>query len=313
MEVDSAIYVAGHRGMVGSAIHRCLTERGFSNIITRTHSELALDDRDAVEEFFSTERPVYVILAAAKVGGIMANATQGADFIRLNLRIQTNVIDAAYRFGAKRLLFLGSSCIYPKHAEQPIREDALLTGPLEETNLPYAIAKIAGKTMCDAYARQYGFDAFTAMPSNVYGIGDNFHPENSHVVAGMMQKFHQAKCAERDEVVLWGSGEPLRELIDADDLADACVFLLEQHKGGGMINVGSGEEISIRDLAALMKSVVGYSGEIRFDSSRPDGTPRKVMDSSKLAELGWAPRVTLESGLRKMYDWFVATRAADGA
>lgn len=305
MDLGSRIYVAGHRGMVGSAITRRLSNEGFSSVVTRTHDELPLDNPAAVEDFFAAERPEYVVLAAAKVGGIVANATYGADFIRENLKIQTNVIDAAYRYGARKLLFLGSSCIYPRDAEQPIREDALLTGPLEETNLPYAIAKIAGKTMCDAYRKQYGFDAFTVMPSNVYGIGDNFHPENSHVVAGMLCRFHEARSTGASEVVVWGTGSPLRELIDADDLADACVFLLRCYDGGGLINVGSSEEISIRDLAFLIKSIVGFEGRIEFDTSRPDGTPRKVMDNTKLLALGWRPTVSIEAGLKKMYAWFL--------
>ncbi|MDN4522383.1 NAD-dependent epimerase/dehydratase family protein [Mycolicibacterium austroafricanum] len=303
MDENSRVYVAGHTGMVGSAITRRLSDLGYSNIITQSHAELPLDNVAAVTEFFSDARPDFVVLAAAKVGGIVANATRGADFIRENLQIQTNVIDAAYRSGVRRLLFLGSSCIYPKFAEQPIVEESLLTGPLEETNLPYAVAKIAGKVMCDAYAKQYGFDAFTVMPSNVYGIGDNFHPEHSHVVAGMMRRFHEAKLERSAEVVVWGTGSPLRELIDADDLADACVFLLQNYVGGGMINVGSGEEISIRDLALLMKSVVGFEGSVRFDASRPDGTPRKIMDNSKLEALGWRPKFTIEAGLKKMYTW----------
>lgn len=305
MDLDSRIYVAGHRGMVGSAITRRLLNEGFADVVTRTHDELALDDSGAVEDFFASVRPQYVVLAAAKVGGIVANATYGADFIRENLKIQTNVIDAAYRYGARKLLFLGSSCIYPREAQQPIREEALLTGPLEETNLPYAVAKIAGKTMCDAYRTQYGFDAFTVMPSNVYGIGDNFHPEHSHVVAGMMRRFHEAKSGGAREVVVWGSGAPLRELIDADDLADACVFLLRGYDGGGMINVGSGEELSIRELALLMRSIVGFDGRVEFDSSRPDGTPRKIMDNTKLVDLGWRPTVSIEAGLKKMYAWFL--------
>jgi GDP-L-fucose synthase len=270
---------------------------------------LPLDDAAAVRSFFAAEQPEYVVLAAAKVGGIVANSTQGGDFIRENLQIQTNVIDAAYRHGARKLLFLGSSCIYPKFAEQPIVEEALLTGPLEETNLPYAVAKIAGKTMCDAYAQQYGFDAFTVMPSNVYGIGDNFHPEHSHVVAGMMRRFHEAKQAGDDKVVVWGTGTPLRELIDADDLADACVFLMNNYSAGRMINVGSGEEISIRQLALLMKSVVGFEGDVEFDAARPDGTPRKIMDNTKLMALGWQPKVTIEEGIAKMYTWFADSQS----
>lgn len=305
MDSSSRIYVAGHQGMVGSAITRRLVNEGFTAVLTRTHDELPLDDPAAVEDFFAGERPEYVVLAAAKVGGIVANATYGADFIRENLKIQTNVIDAAYWYGARKLLFLGSSCIYPRDAEQPMPETALLTGPLEETNLPYAIAKIAGKTMCDAYRKQYGFDAFTVMPSNVYGVGDNFHPENSHVVAGMLRRFHEAKLAGTDEVVVWGTGSPLRELIDADDLADACVFLLRCYDGGGMINVGSSEEISIRDLAFLIKSIVGFEGRVEFDTSRPDGTPRKIMDNTRLMALGWRPTVSIEAGLKKMYAWFL--------
>jgi GDP-L-fucose synthase len=309
MQTDSLIYVAGHRGMVGSAIARRLHDAGYRNVLTRTHEELPLDNPTAVEEFFSSERPEYVVLAAAKVGGIIANSTQGADFIRENLKIQTNVIDAAFRCGTKKFMFLGSSCIYPKYAEQPIVEEALLSGPLEETNLPYAIAKIAGITMCNAYAKQYGFNAFAVMPSNVYGVGDSFHPEHSHVVAGLMRRFHEAKLSNRSEVVVWGTGSPLRELIDADDLADACVLLLRDYDGGGIINVGSGQEISIRELALLTKSVVGFEGEVTFDSTRPDGTPRKVMDHSKLRALGWRPTLTIEAGLKKMYVWFAESQS----
>lgn len=308
---ESRIYVAGHRGMVGSAIKRRLTSAGYIDVVTRTHDELPLDDASAVVEFFAATRPDCVVLAAAKVGGIVANSTMGGDFIRENLRIQTNVIDAAYRFGARKLLFLGSSCIYPKFADQPIKEDALLTGPLEETNLPYAIAKIAGKTMCDAYAKQYGFNAFTVMPSNVYGVGDNFHPEHSHVVAGMMRRFHEAKIGNVSQVVVWGTGAPLRELIDTDDLADACVFLLENYNGGGMVNAGSGEEISIRELAELMKHVVEFDGDVEFDRTKPDGTPRKIMDNSKLTQLGWRPKISIETGLRKMYSWYLDTQDSE--
>lgn len=313
MDKDARVYVAGHRGMVGSAITRRLSADEYSRVLTRTHSELPLDDAESVETFFASERPEYVVLAAAKVGGIQANSAYGADFIRENLKIQTNVIDAAYRYGARKLLFLGSSCIYPKHAEQPIVEEALLTGPLEETNLPYAVAKIAGKAMCDAYAKQYGFGAFTVMPCNVYGMGDNFHPEHSHVVAGMMRRFHEAKMSSADRVVVWGTGSPLRELIDADDLADACVFLLRHYDGGDMINAGSGQEISIRDLALLLKSIVGFDGDVQFDTSRPDGTPRKLMDNSKLTALGWRPSLTVEAGITKMYRWFVESGVAFAA
>jgi GDP-L-fucose synthase len=309
MELNARIYVAGHRGMVGSAILRNLQKAGFRNLITRAHAELPLDEPAAVETFFATEKPDYVFLAAAKVGGIVANATLGADFIRQNLRIQTNVIDAAYRHGARKLLFLGSSCIYPKHSEQPIREDSLLSGAMEPTNLPYAIAKIAGKVMCDAYRTQHGFDAFTVMPSNVYGVGDNFHPEHSHVVAGMMRRFHEAKLGRAPEVVVWGTGTPLRELIDADDLADACVFLMKRHVDGGMVNAGSSEEISIRDLAHRLSEVTGYDGRVIFDETRPDGTPRKIMDNSRLLSLGWRPRTTIQNGIKKMYAWWLENGA----
>lgn len=307
MELSDRIYVAGHRGMVGSAILRRLESDGYDNVVVRTHAELPLDDRDAVDAFFAEERPSHVFLAAARVGGIVANTALGGDFIRENLLIQTNVIDAAYRNGASRLLFLGSSCIYPKHAVQPIEEAALLTGALEETNLPYAVAKIAGKVMCDAYRTQFGFDAFTVMPSNVYGVNDNFHPEHSHVVAGMMRRFHEAARDGAPEVVVWGTGSVLRELVDADDLASACVFLMNEYSDGGMVNAGSDQEVSIRELAELLKRVTGYRGEIVFDADRPEGTPRKIMDNTRLRALGWRPRVTLEEGLRKMYEAYLTT------
>lgn len=307
MNRNSRVYVAGHRGLVGGAILRSLQNSGYENLITQTHAELPLDDVVSVEAFFAEERPEYVFLAAAKVGGIVANATQGADFIRENLKIQTNVIDAAYRHGVKRLLFLGSSCIYPKFAEQPIREESLLTGAMEPTNLPYAIAKIAGKVMCDSYRAQYGFDAFTVMPSNVYGIGDNFHPEHSHVVAGMMRRFHEARISGAKEVVVWGTGSPLRELIFADDLADACVYLMEKGEVEGAINVGSSEEISIRNLALLLADISGYTGDVVFDVTRPDGTPRKIMDNSKLNSLGWSPKTSVKEGLVRMYHWWLSS------
>ena len=280
MKTSDKIYVAGHRGMVGAAILRELEAQGYTDIVTRTHADLALDDPAETEAFFAAEAPDYVFLAAAKVGGIVANNTYGGDFIRENLKIQVNAIDAAYRHGAKKLMFLGSSCIYPKFAEQPIREDSLLTGEMEPTNLPYAVAKIAGKVMCDAYRSQFGFDAFTVMPSNVYGIGDNFHPENSHVVAGMMRRFHEAKLRGDDKVVVWGTGTPQRELIFADDLADACIFLMKTYDGGGMVNAGSSEEI------------------------RPDGTPRKIMDNATLQARGWQARTSIPDGLDAMYAWF---------
>lgn len=286
---------------------RALRGRGAQNLITASRAECDLLDRDQVDAFFARERPEYVYVAAAKVGGILANDTQGADFIRENLLIQTHVIDAAWRNGAKKLLFLGSSCIYPKFAEQPIREDVLLTGEMEPTNLPYAIAKIAGKVMCDAYRRQHGFDAFTVMPSNVYGVGDNFDPATSHVAAGLMRRFHEAKLAGAPEVMAWGTGSPMRELVDADDLADACVFLMEHWTEGGLVNAGSSQEISIRELTEMMAEITGYQGSIAWDSSKPDGTPRKIMDNSRLHALGWQPKTTIRQGMEKMYAWFQET------
>ncbi len=307
MDRNARIYVAGHRGMVGSAICRALRAHGHANLLQRTSAELDLTDPAQVEAFFATERPEYVFLAAARVGGILANDQRGGDFIRENLMIQTNVIDAAHRHGARKLLFLGSSCIYPRHAEQPIPEDALLTGPLEETNKPYAVAKIAGKVMCDAYRRQFGFDAFTVMPSNVFGVGDNFDPESSHVVAGLMRRFHEARLAGVPEVTAWGDGSPLRELVDADDLGDACVFLMDTYEEGGMINAGSSEEISIRELTVMIAEITGYEGRIVWDTSKPNGTPRKIMDNSRLHALGWQPKSSIRTGLEKMYDWYCRT------
>lgn len=309
MNKSARIYVAGHRGMVGSAIVRNLQAQGYDNLILKTHAELALDDASAVEAFFNQSKPDYVFLAAAKVGGILANSTQGADFIRINLLIQTNVIDAAYRHGAKRLLFLGSSCMYPKIAEQPLKEESLMTGALEPTTLPYATAKIAGKVMCDAYRAQYGFDALTVMPSNVYGVGDNFHPDHGHVVAGMMRRFHEAKLSGAKEVVVWGTGAAMRELIDVDDLAAACVFLMGREDCETMTNVGSSEEISVRDLAHLMAKVTGYEGQIKFDTSRPDGAPRKLMDNSRIERLGWKAQTSIAQGIQKMYAWWLTTHA----
>ena len=307
MDKQAPIYVAGHLGMVGAAITRRLCALGYDNLLTATRAELDLTDRAATDDFMARHRPDYVFMAAAKVGGILANDTQGGYFIRDNLLIQTNLIDAAYRNGAQKLLFLGSSCIYPKHADQPIREDALLTGALEPTNLPYAVAKIAGKVMCDAYRRQFGFDAFTVMPSNVYGIGDNFDPASSHVVAGLMRRFHVAKESNASEVVAWGTGSPMRELIDCDDLADACVFLMQNHTGGGMVNAGSGQEITIKALTEMMAAVTGYSGTIRWDTTKSDGTPRKIMDNSVLHDMGWQAQTDIRSGLDKMYAWFRAS------
>ncbi len=297
--------------MVGGAICRALKASGYDNLVLRTRAEVDLLDRNAVNAFFEAAGVEYVILAAAKVGGIIANDTESGDFIRDNLYIQTNVIDAAYRHGVKKFMFLGSSCIYPKFAEQPIKESSLLTGVLEPTNSAYAIAKIAGKEMCDAYRKQFGFNAFTVMPSNVYGVGDNFDPQSSHVAAGLMRRFHEAREAGLDEVVAWGTGSPLRELIFADDLADACVFLMNSYEEGGMINAGSDQEVSIRELTELIAETVGFQGKISWDASKPDGTPRKIMDNSRLRALGWKPKTTLREGLAQMYAWFLENVAKD--
>ncbi len=297
--------------MVGGAICRALKASGYDNLVLRTRAEVDLLDRNAVNAFFKAAGVEYVFLAAAKVGGIIANDTESGDFIRDNLYIQTNVIDAAYRHGVKKFMFLGSSCIYPKFAEQPIKESSLLTGELEPTNSAYAIAKIAGKEMCDAYRKQFGFNAFTVMPSNVYGVGDNFDPQSSHVAAGLMRRFHEAKKAGLDEVVAWGTGSPLRELIFADDLADACVFLMNSYEEGGMINAGSDQEVSIRELTELIAETVGFQGKISWDASKPDGTPRKIMDNSRLRALGWKPKTTLQEGLAQMYAWFLENVAKD--
>lgn len=302
---SAKIFVAGHRGLVGSAIVRKLQQLGFTNLILRSHSELDLTRQSDVESFFANEKPRFVILAAAKVGGIHANNTYPADFIAINLQIQTNVIDSAYRYGVEKLLFLGSSCIYPKFAPQPIPEDALLTGPLEPTNEWYAVAKIAGIKMCQAYRIQYKWDAISGMPTNLYGPNDNFHPENSHVLPALMRRFHEAKVKGAKEVVVWGSGSPLREFLHVDDLADAVVFLMEEYSDLGHLNVGSGKEVSIKELAELVKEVVGFEGDLVWDKSKPDGTPRKLMDSSKLAELGWNPKISLKDGLVDTYKWYV--------
>jgi GDP-L-fucose synthase len=306
MDLHDRIYVAGHRGLVGSALVRRLKSEGADNLVLRTHQELDLTDQAAVEAFFASERPEYVFLAAAKVGGIHANDTYPAEFIRDNLAIQTNVIHSAWKHGAKKLLFLGSSCIYPRLAPQPLHEDALLTGPLEPTNEPYAIAKIAGLKMCQAYRRQYGFDAIVAMPTNLYGPGDNYHPENSHVVPGLIKRIHDAKTAATPQVVIWGSGKPRREFLHVDDLADALVFLMRNYSDGGMVNVGSGEEISIADLARVIADVVGYHGELVFDANKPDGTPRKRLDTTHLDTLGWQARIQLRQGLQQTYATFIS-------
>ncbi|KAI8018335.1 putative GDP-L-fucose synthase 2 [Camellia lanceoleosa] len=302
---SAKIFVAGHRGLVGSAIVNKLRQLGFTNLLLRSHSDLDLTRQSAVEAFFAAENPQFVILAAAKVGGIHANNTYPADFIAINLQIQTNVIDSAYRHGVKKLVFLGSSCIYPKFASQPIPEDALLTGPLEPTNEWYAVAKIAGIKMCQAYRIQYNWDAISAMPTNLYGPNDNFHPENSHVLPALMRRFHEAKVSGAKEVVVWGTGSPLREFLHVDDLADAVVFLMEKYSGLGHVNVGSGKEVTIKELAELVKEVVGFEGELVWDTSKPDGTPRKLMDSSKLSGLGWVPKISLRDGLVDTYKWYL--------
>lgn len=306
MNRSARVYVAGHKGLVGSALIRRLSRDGFSNLIVRTSAELDLRNQAAVESFFAAERPDYVMLAAAKVGGIHANNAYPADFIRDNLAIQTNAIDAAYRYGARKLLFLGSSCIYPKHAPQPISESCLLTGLLEPTNESYAIAKIAGLKMCQAYRRQYGFNAISVMPTNLYGPGDNFNLENSHVLPALIRKVHEAKSAGAKEVVVWGTGTPRREFLHADDFADACVFLMREYESEELINVGWGEDLSIRELTELICSVVGYTGAIRFDVSKPDGTPRKLLDVTRLSGLGWRPRIGLSQGVTDSYAWFLS-------
>lgn len=305
LDKSAQIFVAGHRGLVGSAIVRKLQHLGFTNILVRVHSELDLTRQSDVESFFVASKPQYVILAAAKVGGIHANNTYPADFISINLQIQTNVIDSAYRHGVKKLIFLGSSCIYPKFAPQPIPEHALLTGPLEPTNEWYAIAKIAGIKMCQAYRIQYDWDAISAMPTNLYGPNDNFHPENSHVLPALMRRFHEAKVRGDKEVVVWGTGNPLREFLHVDDLADSVVFLLDKYSGLDHVNVGSGKEVTIKELAELVREVVGFEGDLVWDSSKPDGTPRKLMDSSKLAGLGWVPKISIRDGLVDTYQWYL--------
>ncbi len=309
MESSSRIFVAGHRGLAGSAILRRLRAEGFANLILRTHAELDLTRQAQTDEFFAAEKPEYVFLAAARVGGILANNTRRGDFIRENLLIQTNVIDAAWRNGARKLAFLGSSCIYPKFASQPMREDALLTGSLEPTNEPYAIAKIAGIKMAEAYRAQYGFDAISLMPTNLYGPGDNFDLQSSHVLPALIRKFHEAKVAGAPTVALWGTGSPLREFLHVDDLASAAVFLMRNYSSGEIINVGSGEEVTIGDLARMVGEVVGYEGEIVHDYSKPDGTPRKLMDSSRLRGLGWKPGIGLREGIGGTYEWFRKSEA----
>lgn len=314
MELKDKIYIAGHRGLVGSAIVRQLESRGFTNLLMRTHKELDLTNQAQVQTFFEQEKPDYVILAAAKVGGIYANNTYPADFIYQNMMIEANVINSAYESKVKRLLFLGSTCIYPKAVEQPMREDALLTDVLESTNEPYALAKIAGIKLCESYNRQYGTDFRSVMPTNLYGINDNFHPENSHVIPALIQRFHEAKINNDTEVLVWGTGKAMREFLYVDDMAQASLFVLEldekTYKANTQpmlshINVGTGKDVTIREMAETMKQVVGYEGNLTFDTTKPDGSPRKLINVSRLSNMGWKYSINLEAGLKKTYKWYL--------
>lgn len=310
MQKEDKIYIAGHRGMVGGAIHRCLVQQDHHNIVTQTSASLDLRNQAEVLRFFEQEKPSYVFLAAAKVGGIMANNTYRAEFLYDNLMIEANIIHAAYINGVKKLMFLGSSCIYPKMAPQPLKEDYLLTGPLEYTNEPYAIAKITGIKLCEAYRDQYGCNFISAMPTNLYGVGDNYHPQNSHVLPALIRKFHEAKESAAESVTVWGSGTPKREFLYADDLAEACVFLMKNYDGKQLVNIGTGEDLTIKELAELIRSVVDFPGEIVFDSSKPDGTPRKLMDVSKLHNLGWKHHTQLAEGVKLAYEDFLSKNKA---
>lgn len=305
MEKDSKIYVAGHKGLAGSSIVRSLERKGYKNIICKTHSELDLANQAAVEKFFEEEKPEYVFLAAAKVGGIVANNNYPADFIMENLQIECNVIRSSYEHKVKKLLFLGSSCIYPKICPQPIKEEYLLSGPLESTNEAYALAKIAGIKMCQHFNRQYGTRFICVMPASLYGINDRFDINNSHVIPAMMIKFQNAKSANSPYVELWGTGTPLREFLYVDDMADACLFLMENYEGNDLINIGTGHDISIKDLAETLKTVIGYQGEIVFDASKPDGTPRKVLDVSKIEKMGWGSETSLKEGIKREYEYYI--------
>lgn len=305
MDKSAKVYVAGHRGLVGSAIVRKLQSEGYQNLITRTSGELDLTDSAATAQFFDSEKPEYVFLAAAKVGGILANSLQGADFICENILIQSNVITNSHRTGVKKLLFLGSSCIYPRMATQPIREDCLLDGKLEETNKPYAVAKIAGITMCQAYNQQYGTRYISVMPTNLYGPNDNFDLNSSHVLPALIRKMHDARIMYKPEVSVWGTGTPKREFLHVDDLAAACLFLMQNYEDSEIINIGTGDDISIKDLAELVKKVVGYQGRLVFDTSKPDGTPRKLLDVSKINSMGWKATITLQTGIEQTYKWFL--------
>jgi len=305
LEKESKIYVAGHRGMVGSAIVRKLTSLGYTNLLTRTSAELDLRNQQQVADFFDIEKPEYVFLAAAKVGGIVANNTYRADFLYENLAIQNNIIHGSYLNKVKKLMFLGSSCIYPKLAPQPLKESYLLSGYLESTNEPYAIAKIAGIKMCEAYRAQYGCNFISVMPTNLYGTNDNYDLVNSHVLPAMIRKFHEAKVKNASEMTLWGSGSPMREFLHADDLAEACLFLMENYNESELVNIGTGEDVKIKNLAALVKQIIGFQGEIIWDTSKPDGTPRKLMDVSKLHGLGWHHKIALEDGIKLAYQDFL--------
>lgn len=306
MNKNDKIYIAGHRGMVGSAILRKLHTEGFTNLLTRTSAELDLRNQAQVTRFFELEKPKYVFLAAAKVGGIIANNTYRADFLYENLQIQNNVIHASYLNGVNKLMFLGSSCIYPKLASQPLKEDYLLTGLLEPTNEPYAIAKIAGIKMCDAYRSQYGCNYISVMPTNLYGYNDNYHPENSHVLPALIRRFHEAKTQGTPHVTIWGTGSPMREFLFADDLAQACYYLMLHYDSQGLVNIGTGTDISIKDLALLIKEIIQYQGELKFDTIKPDGTPRKLMDISKLSALGWQATTQLKDGIALAYQDFLS-------
>ena len=301
---DSRIYVAGHRGLVGAAVVRALQQQGYRNLLLRTHQELDLTDQRAVREFFDRQRPAAVIMAAARVGGIHANSTRPALFIRDNLLIQDNVIDAAHRSGVAKFVFLGSSCIYPKLAPQPIKEEYLLTGPLEPTNEWYAVAKIAGVKMCQAYRREYGFNAISLMPTNLYGPGDNFDLQNSHVLPALIRRFHEAKLRGDETLSIWGTGTPRREFLHVDDLADAVIYLLKNYEDEAIVNIGWGEDITIRELAELVMAASGYQGRLVFDPSKPDGTPRKLLDTTRLTGLGWRPKISLKDGIETTYAWF---------
>ncbi|QEC68559.1 GDP-L-fucose synthase [Panacibacter ginsenosidivorans] len=311
MQKDDKIYIAGHRGMVGGALKRCLEKLEYTNLLTRTSKELDLRSQAAVMEFFEQEKPAYVFLAAAKVGGIMANNTYRAEFLYDNLMIETNIIHAAYINGVKKLMFLGSSCIYPKLAPQPLKEEYLLSGFLEATNEPYAIAKITGIKLCEAYRDQYGCNFISAMPTNLYGIGDNYHPQNSHVLPALIRKFHEAKENDEAFVTVWGSGTPMREFLYADDLAEACIFLMKNYSEKQFVNIGTGEDLTIKDLAEMVRSTVGFEGEIVFDASKPDGTPRKLMDVSKLNTLGWKYHTTLKEGIKLAYEDFLSKQSVE--